>query len=243
MVQNKGDEIPQGTQQGLPNVTTRTTWTLGLVVTAIGICALASSQVFQSRLKSTPDDLARVVARAGLGDRIRNPTHYLLSQNDQPKADVGLGRPKVDYNRDILPILANNCFTCHGQDKEARKAGLRLDVRELAVKPAKSGAAPIQPGKSAESEVVQRIFATDATERMPPKNSNKSLTAADKELIKQFRFMTRLFSSCRQRLDRTSDEREVRHLLRALGCACLEEHAEWILLHRDRPLEASALSG
>jgi hypothetical protein len=69
-----------------------------------------------------------------------------------------------------------------------------------------------------------------------------SYKKADKELIKQFRFMSRLFASCRQRLDRAADEREVRHLLRALGGACLEEHAEWILLHRDRPLEAQGLS-
>jgi hypothetical protein len=70
-----------------------------------------------------------------------------------------------------------------------------------------------------------------------------SYKKADRELIKQFRFMARLFSSCRQRLDRAGDERQVRHLLRALGCACLEEHAEWILLHRDRPLEPASLSG
>jgi hypothetical protein len=65
---------------------------------------------------------------------------------------------------------------------------------------------------------------------------------ADKELIKQFRFMSRLFDSCRSRLDRAADDTESRHLLRALGCACLEEHAEWILLHRERPLDASGLS-
>ena len=70
-----------------------------------------------------------------------------------------------------------------------------------------------------------------------------SYKKADKELIKQFRFMTRLFASCRQRLDRAGDARQVRQLLRALGCACLEEHAEWILLHRDRPLAAQAMSG
>jgi hypothetical protein len=70
-----------------------------------------------------------------------------------------------------------------------------------------------------------------------------SYKKADKELIKQFRFMSRLFASCRERLDRAGEEREVRHLLRALGGACLEEHAEWILLHRDRPLEAQGLSG
>jgi hypothetical protein len=66
---------------------------------------------------------------------------------------------------------------------------------------------------------------------------------ADKELIKQFRFMRRLFESCRWRLDRAATDLERRHLLRALGCACLEEHAEWILLHRERPLEGAGLSG
>lgn len=65
---------------------------------------------------------------------------------------------------------------------------------------------------------------------------------ADKELIKQFRFMRRLFESCRWRLDLAADDDEARHLLRALGCACLEEHAEWILLHRERPLEGGPLS-
>ena len=66
---------------------------------------------------------------------------------------------------------------------------------------------------------------------------------ADKELIKQFRFMRRLFESCRWRLDRAHDDAESRRLLRALGCACLEEHAEWILLHRERPLDAGGMSG
>lgn len=65
---------------------------------------------------------------------------------------------------------------------------------------------------------------------------------ADKELIKQFRFMTRLFDGCRARLDRARDDAHARQLLRALGSACLEEHAEWILLHRERPLEAAQLS-
>ena len=66
---------------------------------------------------------------------------------------------------------------------------------------------------------------------------------ADKELIKQFRFMSRLFGSCRARLDLARDPAESRYLLRSLGNACLEEHAEWILLHRERPIETSVLSG
>jgi hypothetical protein len=69
-----------------------------------------------------------------------------------------------------------------------------------------------------------------------------SYKKADKELIKQFRFMARLFGSCRERLDHARDDAETRRLLHALGRACLEEHAEWILLHRERPLDAVPLS-
>ncbi|KFL37867.1 hypothetical protein [Arenimonas donghaensis] len=64
-----------------------------------------------------------------------------------------------------------------------------------------------------------------------------SFKKADKELIKQFQFMARLFTSCSARLARAASDEERRELLLALGRACLEEHAEWILLHRDRPLE------
>src|SRR6266508_2359442 len=59
---------------------------------------------------------------------------------------------KVEYNRDIRPILAENCFACHGPDSASRKAGLRLDQQEVAVKKK-----AIVPGKLKESELVQRI--------------------------------------------------------------------------------------
>lgn len=70
-----------------------------------------------------------------------------------------------------------------------------------------------------------------------------SYKKADKELIKQFRFMSRLFDSCRTRLQHAQADAETRQILLALGRACLEEHAEWILLHRERPLEHAQLSG
>ncbi|MBS0212425.1 MAG: hypothetical protein JSR26_04480 [Proteobacteria bacterium] len=70
-----------------------------------------------------------------------------------------------------------------------------------------------------------------------------SYKRADKELIKQFRFMSRLFESCRARLNLSHSETETRQLLFSLGRACLEEHAEWMLLHRERPLEHAQLSG
>jgi hypothetical protein len=98
-------------------------------------------------------------------------------------------------------------------------------------------------GRLPESTQQQLLLAMGLLPLLAGIREAYSYKKADKELIKQFRFMARLFASCRQRLDRSRDEHEVRHLLRALGAACLEEHAEWILLHRDRPLEPSALSG
>ena len=63
---------------------------------------------------------------------------------------------KLEYNRDIRPILSENCFACHGPDGAARKAKLRLDKREAAVE---KGA--IVPGKTAESEIVNRLYLKD----------------------------------------------------------------------------------
>src|ERR1051325_1666733 len=83
---------------------------------------------------------------------------------------------QVEFKRDILPILSSKCFACHGPDSSARKAGLRLDQREHALKKARSGAAPIVPGKIEESELVRRIFSEDDDERMPPRKTGKSLS-------------------------------------------------------------------
>ena len=62
------------------------------------------------------------------------------------------------YNRDIRPILSENCFACHGPDKANQKAGLRLDVRDAAIQPAKSGDSAIVPGDAEKSTLVARIF-------------------------------------------------------------------------------------
>src|SRR5262245_60986589 len=83
----------------------------------------------------------------------------------------------VDFSRDIRPILADNCFRCHGPDAKQRQAGLRLDVREEALKPAESGSLAIVPGKPETSGLVARIFSADESERMPPTDSQKKLTA------------------------------------------------------------------
>ena len=92
----------------------------------------------------------------------------------------------VSFNRDIRPIFSDTCFRCHGPDANARKAGLRLDIREQALKKTKSGATPIVPGKPEESEIIRRIFSTEKFEVMPPEEAHKALTAQQKETIKRW---------------------------------------------------------
>lgn len=92
----------------------------------------------------------------------------------------------VQFNRDIRPILSDNCFACHGPDLKKLKGGLRLDLRDQAIKPAKSGKTAIVPGKPEESELVSRIFQKDADELMPPPESHKVLTQTQKELLRRW---------------------------------------------------------
>jgi cytochrome c553 len=88
---------------------------------------------------------------------------------------------KLEYNRDIRPILAENCFACHGPDSAARKGGLRLDMRDQAIKKK-----ALVPGKLKESELVARLHTADVDEVMPPPNSHKKLTDAQKKMLEQW---------------------------------------------------------
>ena len=92
----------------------------------------------------------------------------------------------VRYNRDVLPILAENCFACHGFDKAKRKAGLRLDSAAGATAELESGARAIVPGKAKESALIERIVTTDADDVMPPKKSGKQLTAVQKNTLRRW---------------------------------------------------------
>src|ERR1700704_2285521 len=78
----------------------------------------------------------------------------------------------IEFNRDIRPILSENCFACHGADSASRKASLRLDRFEDAVLPRKDGKPAIVPGKPDGSEVVSRIFETNEDDIMPPAKSH-----------------------------------------------------------------------
>lgn len=88
---------------------------------------------------------------------------------------------KVEFNRDVRPILSDNCFFCHGPDQSHRKAKLRLDVREAALEKK-----AFEPGNPAASELVKRLISKDADEVMPPPDSNKKITAEQKEVLRRW---------------------------------------------------------
>ena len=92
---------------------------------------------------------------------------------------------KLEFNRDVRPILSDKCFACHGFDAKTRKAGLRLDTEEGAYS-LKDGVQAIKPGALQESEVWHRITHDDEDELMPPPESNKSLTEGEKEVLKRW---------------------------------------------------------
>jgi hypothetical protein len=91
----------------------------------------------------------------------------------------------VSFNRDIRPIMSDTCFRCHGPDKNARMAGMRLDIREEATKRTPTGRIPIVPGDPDKSEIIERIFAADAT-IMPPDFAHKELSDRQKQTIRQW---------------------------------------------------------
>ncbi|MBC7365195.1 MAG: PSD1 domain-containing protein [Undibacterium sp.] len=92
----------------------------------------------------------------------------------------------LSFDRDIQPILAENCYHCHGPDATKRKAGLRLDQRDAAFAGGKSELAAIVPGNPEASELIARIFSHDEEELMPSPESNRKLTAAQKDLLRRW---------------------------------------------------------
>ncbi|MEO0795568.1 MAG: PSD1 and planctomycete cytochrome C domain-containing protein [Verrucomicrobiota bacterium] len=102
----------------------------------------------------------------------------------QPESSDIADGPKVasvepiSFNRDIRPILSNNCYFCHGPDLENNKADLRLDDRDSAIV-----ANAIVPGSAETSEMIQRILSDDADMLMPPPDSHRKLTDEQKQLL------------------------------------------------------------
>ncbi|MBK8090511.1 MAG: DUF1549 domain-containing protein [Verrucomicrobiaceae bacterium] len=88
---------------------------------------------------------------------------------------------KIEFNRDVRPILSDNCFYCHGNDPKHREADLRLDLRDEAVK-----AKAFLPGNAKDSELIARILTQDEDDHMPPPDSNKKLTERQKAILQKW---------------------------------------------------------
>ncbi|NOX99697.1 MAG: DUF1549 domain-containing protein, partial [Verrucomicrobia bacterium] len=110
---------------------------------------------------------------AGIGIYLTGLTHCFSAESE------------IQFNRDILPILSDKCYHCHGPDEESREAELRLDILEGSTADL-GGHAAIVPGKPEKSELLKRITHDDKGEMMPPPKTNKSLTDKEKKLLSKW---------------------------------------------------------
>ncbi len=109
----------------------------------------------------------------------------VTSAQDAAAAAVAALPDVIEFNRDIRPLLSENCFFCHGPDKNKREAELRLDTKAGLVGNDGTGGALV-PGKPDESELLQRVASTDEEKKMPPSKSGKSLSDRDIQLLKKW---------------------------------------------------------
>ena len=101
------------------------------------------------------------------------------------RGGTGMAEDKVDFNYDIRPIISSKCYHCHGPDEKARKAKLRLDFREDAIKEHESGPT-IVPGDPKASELITRITTKDPDELMPPPKEEHALSAHEVDLFRRW---------------------------------------------------------
>ncbi|MCP4810913.1 MAG: DUF1549 domain-containing protein, partial [Planctomycetaceae bacterium] len=117
--------------------------------------------------------------RASLPPRLSQYTLLLFLVVTSPVAGAAEDESQVLYNRDVRPILSNNCFKCHGPDGEARQGELRLD-HAAAAKPF------LSPGQPTKSKLLKRILSEDADFQMPPPGSKLAITAAEKKILQRW---------------------------------------------------------
>lgn len=101
--------------------------------------------------------------------------------NESERQTTGAIPEEPQFNRDVRPILSDNCFACHGPDAGHRQADLRLDLRDEAIE-----SSAIAPGDSDASELIARIITPDADLIMPPPESNKKLSPRDIEILRRW---------------------------------------------------------
>ncbi|RBP35211.1 cytochrome c [Roseimicrobium gellanilyticum] len=132
------------------------------------------------RLHASATCTVALLSMAGLGQ--------MLHAEENPHGDVFKNRPVpaiVDYNRDVRPIISEKCFHCHGADESSRKAKLRLDLRDEAVKDHK-GTFAVKPKDPDNSEVMKRILTKDPDEVMPPPEHGHALSARETEILRKW---------------------------------------------------------
>jgi hypothetical protein len=95
------------------------------------------------------------------------------------------GEERIDFTRDIRPILSNNCFTCHGPDAAERQGGLRLDTQTGAHGAGDSGELAVRPGQPELSELYQRVTSSDDSLRMPP-GPGMGLSPEDQQKLREW---------------------------------------------------------
>lgn len=132
-------------------------------------------------IRPNPYNVASMSLRLLIGLLTVASVTIALSVQESFAAEDADSRDKIDFNRDIRQILSDNCFLCHGPAKSTREAGLRLDDRDAAID---SGA--IVPGDADSSELVARLFSDDPDMLMPPPESNKKLTARQRERLRNW---------------------------------------------------------
>ncbi len=114
------------------------------------------------------------------------PSRFLLCLSFLLPTSYGLAEGVVQFNKDIRPILSENCFHCHGPDPGSRKARLRLDTKEGFFASSDKRGPTVVAGHASESPLYQRLINTDPEEHMPPPETHKDLKPAEISLIKQW---------------------------------------------------------
>ncbi|MFO0844978.1 MAG: DUF1549 domain-containing protein [Gemmataceae bacterium] len=137
-------------------------WTLGHVRAPLEV---VTKEIVESGFKKTGE-----VKIDGLKE------NYLVTFEMVEKEKKESG--KLDFIRDVRPVLADACFACHGFDKSKRKAGLRLDTDE--------GRAVVEPGRPDESELIRRLVSADARKRMPPAKFARPLDPRQIETLRRW---------------------------------------------------------
>lgn len=122
----------------------------------------------------------RLIAATCLTLMCNSQFSFLFGETIEPRLPK-----RIEFNRDIRPLLSDNCFFCHGPDKNTREADLRLDTLE-GLQGTDGGPGAIVPGKPDVSELLRRITASDPDLQMPPAKSGKTLTARDIALLKRW---------------------------------------------------------